>query len=753
MKKLPFIILSFALIMMCISGYAQKIKSYKNADGYLLAKKVVEDPSLLQKYKAYEDHMKQLIAHIKENPLVNDKGVATDTIIDGKRIIPVVFHIIHTYGPENISDAQVYDAIEKMNIDYQKLNADTIDTYAPYQSRAANIQLEFRLAKIDPNGNCTSGIDRIYDTRTDYAYYTIMHDYCWTPSHYLNIFAVDFIYPEGIVLPDGAFIGGMSPFPPSNALTQALTGGDTLINGVLIRQDCIGSIGTATDMGGMGINAMNRTLTHEAGHYWNLYHPFQNLMLGLLQASSGCYSILAPNGDEVDDTPWEGSAAQNTSLSCYVPGSRNSCTNDSPDEVDMIENYMDYQWGYCSNLFTAGQKDRIDATLASDRAQLWTIENLIATGVLDTNTILCAPMADFNVNYKMICAGSSVSFTDYSYNGAADSWLWTLPGGTPATSTAQNPTITYDTPGTYSVTLTVSNASGSDSLVKQDLIIVSDPSIAQDAPYNEGFEANISDWLNYNMDGNPWEVTDSASFSGSKSLWVSNFSNNYANSIDEMITPAIDFTAFTPTPTLLQMKFKLAYAGKTVTNALAGTTDTIWDCLKVYASNDCGKTWTPRYSKTGSSLATAPLTASRFFPASTAEWREETVNLNPYISSDNVRFKFQLTTRAGNNLFIDDINIVVPSGIEELAQEIGLGIYPNPMHESTTLTFNLNEKQNVKIEILDILGKQISMARDENMNAGPQTVTLDKSVFGTSGFYFIKLTVGNESLIQKVVIQ
>lgn len=753
MKKPQLLFLFSAVFLVAISGYSQQVQNYQNADGILIAKKIIEDPSIAQRYKVYEDQMKQIIEQIKSNPLINSKGIETDTLINGKRVIPVVFHIIHAYGPENISDAQIFDAVEKINIDYQKQNADTADTYPLFQSRAANIGIEFRLAKIDPNGNCTNGIERIYDTRTDYAYFSVMHDYCWTPSHYMNIFCVDFIYPEGINLPSGAFIGGMSPFTPSNILTQALTGGDTLMDGVLIRQDCIGSIGTATNMAGMGINAMNRTFTHESGHYFNLYHPFNTGVLCILFGLDGCGSELWGCGDEVDDTPPVQMATQNTSVSCFTPGSKNTCTNDSPDEPDMIENYMDYQWGYCTNIFTVGQKDRIDATFTADRAKLWTIENLIATGVIDTNAYLCAPNADFNVDYKMICPGASVTFTDFSYNGAADSWLWTLPGGTPATSSDQNPTITYNIPGTYSVTLKVSNASGSDSLTKQDLIIVSDTSLVQDAPFTEGFETNISSWFNYNMDGNPWAITDSAKYSGSKSLWISNYSNNYPNSIDEIITPAIDFTAFTPAPTLLQMKFQLAYAGKTVTNALTGAVDTVWDCLRVYVSDDCGKTWTQRYSKAGNTLATAALTANRFFPASTTEWRQETVNLNPFISSDNVRIKFQFSSGGGNNIFIDDINIDVPSGIEELAEEIGLNIYPNPVNESTVMTFNMTEKENVQIEILDIIGKQITAVCNQDMNAGIRKISLTKEQFGAAGFYFVKLTIGGKSLIQKVVIQ
>jgi PKD repeat protein len=753
MKHLHFLFLTAAIFLIATSGFSQQLINYQNADGILLAKKIIENPSVVQKYKAYEDQMKQIIEQIKNDPLVNGKGTKTDTLIDGKRVIPVVFHIIHNYGPENISDAQIIDAVEKINIDYQKQNADTADTYPMFQSRAANCNIEFRLAKIDPNGNCTNGIERIYDPRTEYAYFSVMHDYCWTPSHYMNIFCVDFIYPEGINLPAGAFIGGMSPFPPSNSLTQLLTGGDTLMDGVLIRQDCIGSIGTATNMGGMGINAINRTFTHESGHYFNLYHPFNTGILCTLFGYDGCGSEIMGCGDEVADTPPVQVATQNTSTNCFTPGSRNTCSNDSPDEPDMIENYMDYQWGFCTNIFTTGQKDRIDATFTADRAKLWTKENLIATGVLDPNTYLCSPIADFNVNYKMICAGSSVTFTDFSYNGVADSWEWTFSGGTPATSTDQNPTITYNTAGTYSVTLKAINASGSDSLTKQDLIIVSDPAVAQDAPFTEGFETNINSWLNYNMDGNPWVITDSAEYSGAKSLYISNFSGNYPNSTDEIILPAIDFTAFTPVPSTLQMKFKLAYTGKTVTNTLTGAVDTIWDYLKVLVSRDCGKTWQIKYSKTGTTLATTALTDVRFFPASVAEWREETVNLTAFIPDDNVRIKFQFSSGGGNNIFIDDINIEIPTAIEELAETIGLSIYPNPLTESTVLAFNLEEKENVEIEILDLLGKQIATVSNEEINAGIQKISLSKELFGSAGFYFVKLTVGGESLMQKVIVQ
>ncbi|NTW32811.1 MAG: T9SS type A sorting domain-containing protein, partial [Bacteroidetes bacterium] len=729
--------------------------NYSNADDLLLKQKINEDPALLDRYKEYEKNLKKLALEIKNNSLI--KGIKTDTLINGRRIIPLVFHIIHKYGEENISDAQIYDAVEKLNIDYNKLNADTSATFSLFKPKSANCQIEFRLAKIDPSGNCTSGIDRGADPRTDYAYFSVMHDYAWAPSRYMNIYAVNFIYPEGMSLPAGAFIGGMSPFPPSNPLSQSITGGDSLADGVLIRQDCIGSIGTATNMGGMPINALNRSLTHESGHYFNLYHPFQNLIFGIIPAGSGCPSAYASTGDEVDDTPPVDAASQNIDKNCYTPGSRNTCNSidaayGNIDAPDMIENYMDYQWGFCTNLFSLGQLDRINATMTTDRRNLWSYENLLVTGVLDTSTALCLPKADFSCNNNMVCKGSSVSFSDFSYNGAVSLWEWTFGGGAPATSNLQNPVVTYNTPGTYSVNLKVTNASGADSIFKQDLIIVSDPDVALDAPFIEGFETNINDWILINQAGNKWEITDSAKYAGSNSLWISNFSNNSSNSLDEIITPAIDITTLTPTPTSLFLKFKIAYAGKITSNILTGN-DTAYDALKIFVSTDCGNSWFQRYSKTGSELESVPLVSASFFPTSASQWRDDQVNVGTYITKQNVRFKFQFISGGANNLFIDDINLDYHVRIEDLlASSLNFNVFPNPMTESTEISFNLNSAENVIIDILDIVGKQINSISSKDFEAGQHNVIVNKNQFGASGFYFIKLSIGGEIFMRKIVV-
>ncbi|WP_167612781.1 PKD domain-containing protein [Maribellus sediminis] len=74
---------------------------------------------------------------------------------------------------------------------------------------------------------------------------------------------------------------------------------------------------------------------------------------------------------------------------------------------------------------------------------------------------VASPVADFTADAIKITEGDKVNFSDASTNGPS-SWSWTFTGGNPATSTAQNPTVTYDTPGNYEVSLTVANSGGSD---------------------------------------------------------------------------------------------------------------------------------------------------------------------------------------------------------------------------------------------------------------------------------------------------
>ena len=762
MKKCLFFILSAALLPFCGFSQIDPRLNYNAVDDYILRKKVHENPVLMQQYVNYEKQLKQRIAD-------QANQIKTDTFFNGRKVIPVV---VHKYGVENITDAQINDAIDRLNIDYNKLNADTATTYPLFQSRAANCRLEFRLAKIDPDGNCTTGIDRIYDPQTNFAYFSTMSQYAWSPSKYLNIYAVNFIYPEGVNLPDGAFIGGMSPFPPSNALGAAITGGDTLVDGVLIRHDCIGSIGTATSLGGTGLNYLNRTLTHEMGHYLNLYHPFQNLTLwlgaipvvgadGCATNGSGLFSFVSLNNDEVDDTPPIAAASQATGMGCFTPGSRNTCTNDTPDEPDMVENYMDYNHGFCNNLFTLGQLTRINDVMNNDRRGLWSAENLHNTGVWDTTIQYnCAPKADFNTPVKYVCPGNNVAFADFSSNGAPASWSWTFTGATPSASTSQNPIVVYNTPGVYPVKLVVSNAYGSDSVTYTNYIHVRDTAATITPAYVESFESTtLNAFVINNENGNGWEISDSAAYTGTKCIRVENYSGNAAGSVDEIILPAFDLT--TSLSGIFRLKFKVSYAARKIpSNAIAelltgqSTGDTIYDRLEGYVSTDCGQTWQLKYTKSGTALTTSAMDSTSFIPTATTEWREEMISLASATNQPLVLIKFVFFNRGGNNVFMDDFNIEALASVdEEVLANLNFNIWPNPSDGNSTLGFELVTPQSVKIELFDMLGRNLKTLVNKDLGQGSYKYDLRPDHTGAPGIYMVKLTVGNNIVTKRLVVK
>lgn len=169
------------------------------------------------------------------------------------KIIPVVFHVI--YDPRigdasNITKTQIEDAVRIMNEDYNKLNSDTSQVISAFTGIMGKPNIEFRLAKIDPNGNCTEGITRTASPLTNVARNNVKSLIVWPTSQYLNVWVV-----KNITSTSGGTTLGFATKPSSSG-TQ----------GIVVLNRALGSIGTA--------NTDARTMTHEAGHYFNLDHPW-----------------------------------------------------------------------------------------------------------------------------------------------------------------------------------------------------------------------------------------------------------------------------------------------------------------------------------------------------------------------------------------------------------------------------------------------------------------------------------------------
>ena len=85
----------------------------------------------------------------------NNKANMSQSIIT----IPVVVHVVWNTNAENISDAQIFSQIDVLNDDFRRTNSDASNTPSVWQNIAADCQIEFCLASIDPNGNPTTWIE------------------------------------------------------------------------------------------------------------------------------------------------------------------------------------------------------------------------------------------------------------------------------------------------------------------------------------------------------------------------------------------------------------------------------------------------------------------------------------------------------------------------------------------------------------------------------------------------------------------
>jgi hypothetical protein len=164
-------------------------------------------------------------------------------------IIPVVFHVMWYDQSDNISEAQLQDAIDILNEDMRRMNPDTGLLRAIFKPVAADMEVEFRIAKKDPNGQCTNGVTRTQTNLSLAANNNVKSLIGWDNTKYLNIWVVRQINLSGTS--PGSITLGYSAFPYNGIpLTQ---------DGIVIRHDNLGSIGTSA-------GTRHRTLTHEIGH-------------------------------------------------------------------------------------------------------------------------------------------------------------------------------------------------------------------------------------------------------------------------------------------------------------------------------------------------------------------------------------------------------------------------------------------------------------------------------------------------------
>jgi hypothetical protein len=356
-------------------------------------------------------------AAIREQVLQGARG-------GGQHTIPVVVHIVHDNGNENISDALVQQGIADLN--------DAFANSGAYQiAGGVDVGINFCLAQQDPDGLPTTGITRHVSPLTEMFSETqdlqLKNITRWDPTRYLNVWLIR----EITSVSTGAGVAGYAYFPQAH-------GGP--------------SDGIVNEARWWGSSADNSKIhIHEAGHYLGLYHTFEG----------GCVNNDCLNdGDRVCDTPPDASTAP---VICGNP--TNSCTTDADDtspnnpfrpvamgglgdRPDLTNAYMDYGLQQCQDRFTQGQAERMAAALTTTRFSLLSSPAclsscgaaIIAMGIADGAEYVQGQSAAINPNVQ-----ATVPVT----------YAWSIGGNVLATTQTFNANLIPF--GTHTLTCTVTN--------------------------------------------------------------------------------------------------------------------------------------------------------------------------------------------------------------------------------------------------------------------------------------------------------
>jgi M6 family metalloprotease-like protein len=265
-------------------------------------------------------------------------------------------------------------------------------------------------------------------------------------------------------------------------------------------------------------------------------------------------------------------------------------------------------------------------------------------------TVTVGTATNFTANKTTTCPATTVIFTDQTI-GLPSSWSWSF---TPATvsyvdgtsATSQNPHVIFNGTGQYSVSLTASGPGGSNTKTKSNFITILS---TQTLPFIDNFESNSFATLNWSIN-NPdnavtWALkTVGGNAPGTKAAYMNFYDYGSQGQEDMLISPPVNLTSNTNAI----LTFKVAYRQYD---------NTYHDTLKVLIYTDCGETLhSIPYVKTGTALATGAATTNSFTPSVASDWRTDTISLAGI--SGNVIFKFLTINDYGNNLYIDDVNLL-----------------------------------------------------------------------------------------------
>jgi hypothetical protein len=610
----------------------------------VLQQQLLNNPALRQEIERIEEHTRKFAQ------ISHDRAVIT---------IPVVVHVVWYNSAQNISDAEIQSQIDVLNADFRRTNADAGNTPAAFLGVAADCEINFCMAEQDPSGNATNGIQRRqttvngFSTNDNVKFYNSGGLDIWDRDKYLNIWVCN--------LSNGLL--GYAQFP----------GGPANTDGVVCDYLYFGTINSSPPFD------KGRTATHEVGHWLNCYHIWGD-------DGSSC-----SGSDQVSDTPNQADEHYGCPSFPQV-----SCSN-GPNG-DMFMNYMDYTDDACMNIFSTGQKNRMQSLFSAGGARV----ALASSPGCEPGSSGCNAPTGLNA--------TNITQTSATCNWAAVSgattytleWKknvdpnWTVVANLNGTSHVLNGLTSgtlYDyrvkavcngTESNYSSTAQFTTASNCTDKYEPN----NTNGTAKDVPINTAFTAQIA------------TATD-------KDYYRFGNTSSQKNIKVELTTLPFDYD------------LKL-YRGTTLvgTSENGGTQNELIVVNNANVSSNY-KAYVYGYNGAWSNTQCYTFKASR----SATAWRTD-----------------------GSEVQIGE---EIP--VEVVFENLGFGLYPNPANDQVIVDVPMENEGNVSVSIIDPSGK-IALSQQKTLVKGESQFTFQLNAL-PNGVYFVQVRNGELANTRKLVIQ
>jgi hypothetical protein len=675
-----------------------------------------------QNPKRTEDGFERWMAqHVNQQLKNSQRAERTQTTLT----IPVVVHIIHNGEPVgtglNISDAQVFSQMVVLNNDFNRLNADQANTPTLFQPVAGSFDVQFVLAKQDPNGIATTGIVRVQGSKTSWSFnddFLLKSQSYWPAEQYLNVWVssiTDFL--------------GYAQFPVSSLPGLADSPIERLTDGIVVNYRHFGSIDGGTFDLSSRYNK-GRTLTHEMGHFFGLRHIWGDV--------SSCSTAT----DYVDDTP-----VQNSSTNGCPAHPQTSCSN-----TKMFQNYLDYTDDACMNIFTQGQVVRMNFVAANSPRRkelpnsIGSLPPTVTSPVTDLKLVklespapvTCSLYPSIKLRIRNVGTTTVNSLTCSVSLGSGGtsfqpfSGLALAPNAETIIEVMQPRLILGENQLTVNI-LSPNGIADQNALDNTNVYQVVINDTRENIPLRERFDSNsLQKWTIVSQQQQPSWAKTSTNYQ--QSLAYNSFSNTTIGANSWLVSPILDLTNNTEASVF----FDASYAKR------------INGCekLRVLASTDCGVSYTDiLFDQIGSQLAVTDSEDS-WKPVLSSDWKNNFINLQNYVGQANARIAFVAVNGNGNNLYLDNIDFFADNSPTQLKVESPYAVY-GATGTPVKITFNLEERQTVGLQIYNSIGQLVV---EENLpETINQTYSVDLSDRGV-GVYIIRLQMAGQLSARKVYI-